>query len=74
MFDVGQVVLVISDRGVSYDGVIMARATGDNGGPPAYQIAVHGREADAQWHKASDVFIVEERDEDPNSIERFLKK
>lgn len=75
MFDVGQTVLVVTEKGVAFDGHIMARALGDEGGPPAYQIAVHGREQNAQWHKACDVFTVEPiEQEDPDSIQSFIKK
>lgn len=75
MFEIGQTVLVISDKGVSYDGSVMARATGDNGGPPAYQVAPQGHEHQAQWHKACDVFLLEEAEKkDPDSIENFLRR
>lgn len=75
MFDIGQTVLVVTDKGIAYDGSIMARAMGDNGGPPAYQVAPQGHKQQAQWHKASDVFMLEETEpEDQNSIESFLKK
>ena len=75
MFDVGQTVLVVTEKGIAFDGLVMARAIGDEGGPPAYQIAVHKREQNAQWHKACDVFTVEEtKKEDTDSIESFLKR
>ena len=75
MFDIGQAVLVITDKGIAYDGVIMARAMGDNGGPPAYQIALHGAGQQSQWHRSSEVFLPEMVEpEDPDSIENFLKK
>jgi hypothetical protein len=75
MFAVGETVLVVTEKGIAFDGHIMARAIGDEGGPPAYQIAVHKREQNAQWHKACDVFIVEEaKTENIDSIESFLKK
>lgn len=75
MFEIGQSVLVITDKGVSYDGLVMARATGDGAGPPAYQIAPQGHEHQAQWHKACDVFLVEAAEQkDPNSIENFLRR
>lgn len=75
MFDVGQAVLVITDKGVAYNGAIMARAKGDDGGPPAYQIAFHGREEQNQWHKSCEVFVPEETQPDePDSIEKYLRK
>jgi hypothetical protein len=65
MFDVGQKVTVISDKGISYDGVILARATDENG-QGAYKISLDGSgpEQAGQWHKASDVFVREKDDED----------
>jgi hypothetical protein len=75
MFDIGQAVLVITDKGVAYEGVIMARATGDNGGPPAYQVALRGAGQQSQWHRSSELFLPEITEpEDPNSIQNFLKK
>jgi hypothetical protein len=76
MLEVGQAVLVITDRGVAYDGYITARALGHDGGPPAYQIAAsHGGAQQSQWHRSSEVFLPEKAvEEDPNSIETYLKK
>ena len=75
MFDIGQAVLVITDKGVAYDGVVTARAMGHDGGPPAYQVAFHGAGQQSQWHRSSEVFLPEKIEpEDPDSIERFLKK
>jgi hypothetical protein len=56
---------VIADKGIAYDGVILARATGDNG-PGAYKVVLGGSgpEQMGQWHKASDVFVREKDDED----------
>ena len=70
MFDVGQKVTVIADKGIAYDGTIFARAMGDNG-PGAYKIALDGRglEQLGQWHKASDVFVREKTDDDESSWE-----
>ena len=34
MFDVGEKVTVIADKGITYDGIILARATGDSGLEP----------------------------------------
>ncbi len=76
MFDVGQAVLVITDKGVAYDGYIVARALGDNGGPPAYQVAPQGAgQQQKQWHRACDVFEIETTPpEELGSIENFLRK
>ena len=78
MFDVGKAVLVITDRGIVYNGHITARALGDNGGPPAYQVAAsYGGGPQNQWHRSSEVFLPEAtaaEAEDPNSIETYLKK
>lgn len=75
MYELGQTVLVITDKGFFCEGPVMGRATGDNGGQPAYQVAPQGHENQAQWHKACDVFLPEKiEQEDPNSIENFLRK
>jgi hypothetical protein len=65
MFDVGQKVTVIADKGITYDGVILARAKGDNG-PAAYKVALDGSglEQLGQWHKACDVFVREKSDDE----------
>ncbi len=74
MFNIGQEVLVITDKGIAYNGYISARATGDDGGPPAYQVTIHGSQQN-QWHRSGEVFLPEEAtQEDTNSIESFLKK
>jgi hypothetical protein len=64
MFEVGQKVTVITDK-LAYDGIILVRATGDNG-PGAYKITLDGAglEQMGQWHKAGDVFLREEKDDD----------
>ena len=76
MFDVGQAVLVITDKGVTFEGYIKARAMGDNSGSVAYQIvAAHGSAQQGQWYRSTDVFMPEATlSEDPNSIETYLKK
>ena len=60
MFEIGQGVIVITDKGVSYDATILARAKGEDG-LAAYKVTVRGRGLDqlGQWHKASDVFMEE---------------
>jgi hypothetical protein len=76
VFEVGQAVLVISDKGVAYDGYIVARAIGDNGGSPAYQVAPQGSgQQQKQWHRSCDVFVVEAAPpEEVESIDSFLRK
>jgi hypothetical protein len=77
MFEVGQKVLIITDKGISYDATILARATGDDG-PAAYKVAMHGRgpEQLGQWHKACDVFLPEKTEfsDDQISLDVFLKE
>ena len=74
MFDLGQPVLVIADKVISYEGIVTARATGDDGGTAAYQVALRGGEQLGQWHKACDVFVVEEaKQEEADTAESFLK-
>jgi hypothetical protein len=65
MFEVGQKVTIIADKGINYDGIILARATGDNG-PGAYKVALDGSGPGqmGQWHKAVDVFVREETKDD----------
>jgi hypothetical protein len=60
MFDVGQEVTVINEKGVGYSGYVVARATGDDG-QKAYKIAVDGGGLQqlGQWHKACDVFVLD---------------
>jgi hypothetical protein len=61
MFEVGKKVLVITDKGVTFDATILATAKGD-GGPGAYKVALNDRgpEQLGQWHKAADVFILDQ--------------
>ena len=75
MFDIGQAVLVITDRGATYEGHVKARALGDNEGPPAYLIeSIIGGQHD-QWHRSAEVFVPEPtKVEDPDSIEAYLKR
>jgi hypothetical protein len=60
MLDLNQGVIVITDKGVAYDGYVMARAGGENGAA-AYKIGLEGAGAEqpGQWHKSSDVFVPE---------------
>jgi hypothetical protein len=73
MFEVGQEVTVIAESGLTYDGIILARATGDNG-PGAYKIALGGSgpEQMGQWHKACDVFVREKTDENAQTSDEKL--
>ena len=66
MLELNQSVIVITDKGVSYDGFIIARATGANG-TAAYRIGLEGAGfgQQGQWHKAGDVFVVEPVKEEP---------
>jgi hypothetical protein len=77
MFDLGQKVLVITDKGVAFDAVIIARAKGESAGPGAYKVAAKdlGPETVGQWHKASDVFIPEQTaQEKKDTWNDFLKE
>ena len=60
MIEVGQEVTVISEKGVAYTGVVLARATSDDGSK-AYKIAIEGGGLQqlGQWHKANDVFVMD---------------
>ena len=60
MYEVGQEVTVITDKGVAFNGVVMARATGDDG-QKAYRIALEGGGLTqlGQWHKPGDVFVID---------------
>jgi len=60
MYQIGQEVMVISDKGIAYDGYIMATATSDDE-QKAYKIAIEGAGLTqlGQWHKAEDVFVVD---------------
>jgi hypothetical protein len=58
MFDLNQTVVVITGKGLAYEGFILARASGEDG-PGAYKIGLEGAgfEQQGQWHKACDVFV-----------------
>jgi hypothetical protein len=60
MLDPNQSVIVITDKGIAYEGFVLARATGENGAA-AYKIGLEGAgfSQQGQWHKASDVFVLE---------------
>lgn len=69
MFDVGQQVTVVTEKGIAYDGVILARAKGDNGAG-AYKVTLEGAGPDqmAQWHKSGDVFVREKGDDETQEV------
>jgi hypothetical protein len=80
MLEVGQKVLVISDKGIAYDATILARAKGEDG-PPAYKVALNerGPEQLGQWHRACNIFLPEvtesskEPEEDDDFLDNLLK-
>jgi hypothetical protein len=77
MFDLGQKVVVITDKGITYDAVVVGRAKGDSGGPGAYRVTLNdlGTENPGQWHKAADVFLPEPTEQEKkDSWEEFLKE
>jgi hypothetical protein len=65
MFELNQTVIVITEKGLTYDGFILARATGEDG-KGAYKIGLEGAgfEQPGQWHKADDVFAPEPKNKD----------
>ena len=65
MFDLNQTVIVITEKGLAYEGFILARASGEDGAG-AYKIGLEGAgfAQQGQWHKASDVFVQEPIKED----------
>jgi hypothetical protein len=75
MFDLGQKVVVITGNAITFNGVILARAKGDNG-PGAYKVVPKdsGPGEPGQWHKASDVFAPEKTaQEERDAWDGFLK-
>ena len=76
MYEIGQKVLVITDKGVAFDATVIATAKGDKG-PGAYKVAQNesGSEHIGQWHKAADVFIQDQTmQEKRDSWNDFLKE
>ena len=65
MLDLNQGVIVIGEKGVTYEGYVMARASGENG-TAAYRIGLAGAgfEQQGQWHKSGDVFVPEPKTDD----------
>jgi hypothetical protein len=77
MFDLDAKVVVITDNGIAYDAVILARAKGDGGGPGAYKVSLPGLDPKqtGQWHKAADIFLPEQTaQEKKDSWNDFLKE
>ncbi len=74
MFDVGQEVTVITDKGIGYNGLILARATGADG-LKAYKVSIDGAGLQqlGQWHKASDVFVMDPQDNTPQEMPQSLE-
>ncbi len=76
MYEVGQKVLVIADKGGAFEATIAAIAKGDKG-PGAYKVVPDdsGPEQVGLWHKAADVFIQDQTaQEKKDSWNDFLKE
>lgn len=76
MFEKGQRVVVITDNAMTFNAIVLARARGDEG-PGAYKVALIGQgpEQLGQWHKASEVFIAEQTEEEKkDSWDSWLKE
>jgi hypothetical protein len=58
--DVGQEVIVLSEKGVAYTGYVMATATGADG-QKAYKVAIEGDTMQelGQWHRECDIFVID---------------
>ncbi len=69
MLNIGQKVVVITEKGLSYEGVILARAAGD-GQTSAYKIGLEsgGYQQQGQWHKSDDVFVPEATEEEETYV------
>jgi hypothetical protein len=76
MYEVGQKVLVITDKGITFEATVLATAKGDRG-PGAYKVAQNDRgpEQVGLWHKAADVFLLDQTmQEKRDSWNDFLKE
>jgi hypothetical protein len=62
MFELDQKVVVITDKGLTYDALVVGRAKGDDGGRGAYKVKLIGQAAESagQWHIATEVFLPEQ--------------
>jgi hypothetical protein len=60
MYELGQEVIVITDKGIAYNGYVLARATASDG-KKAYKVSIHGGgvEQTGNWHKESDIFTID---------------
>jgi len=60
MFEVGQQVTVITDKGIGYNCYVIARASGDNG-IKAYKVSSDegGLAHMGQCHKSADIFVID---------------
>ena len=65
MLDLNQTVIVIGEKGVTYEGYVMERASGDNGAM-AYRIGLEraGSTQQGQWHRSCDVYVPEQKKEE----------
>jgi hypothetical protein len=72
MFEVGQKVIVITDKGIAYDAEILATAQGDDGSR-AYKVKI---EQAGQWHKACEIFAPDKSasEEEQLALDIFLKQ
>jgi hypothetical protein len=77
MFEVGQKVLVITDKGISYDPIVLATAKGDDG-RAAYKVTMSGLGTDqpGQWHKSCEIFVPDKSatEEEATALDNFLKQ
>jgi len=76
MFEIGQKVVVITENAITFDATVLARAKGDEG-PGAYKVALLGQGPGqlGQWHKACEVFIAEQTEEEKkDSWNNWLKE
>jgi hypothetical protein len=66
MLNNGQKVVVITEKGLSYEGVVLARAAGDTPAATAYKVGLEGGgyQQQGQWHKSADVFVPEVAEEE----------
>jgi hypothetical protein len=77
MFELDQKVVVITEKGLPFNGLITGRAKGDDGGRGAYKVTPTGPEADhfGEWYRATDVFLPEQTaQEKKDSWNEFLNE
>jgi len=77
MFELGQQVLVITDKGISYDAIVLATAKDDEG-RRAYKVTMSGLGPDqpGQWHKACEIFVPDKSasEDEQVALENFIKQ